>query len=219
MKKETIVFWFVGTNAAGKSTQAALLHKYLRQSKYFQNKLFSGEESGIKWKFTQCSEASANLGNFNHPLLITNGDKTLDCCGTDTLSTKAQIIRSFKEAKKNFSIITVEGVMATGQWFKFLSTPDTHLCMILCDIELEVCLKRLKKRRANKHEINIFNVEDFSEKTIENISGKVRGFKSLWNNIAHKCDSRLLLNVNSYDKYQLNEQIIHFFENHILVDL
>lgn len=215
---ENIILWFIGANATGKTTQAALFHKYLQGKKrHFGLSYKDGTtEGGVKWKYTICSEMSSNLGRMNHPLLVPNGDKALDCCGTDTLSTKVQIMESLKRAKKASSIVVVDGIMATGQWIEFLKDESTHVCLIFCDIDIDTCLKRLKKRRAQKLGVSIFDVDEFTEKTVENITGKVNGFRSLWLRMYDQCDSRLKIDSNQFDKHQINEQIIDYFENHIL---
>ncbi len=212
---DNLTIWFIGSNAVGKTTQAALLHLHLREAYQpdFVSKIQEfqlGEElkkhqmgiGVVECKYTVVSPVSVNLGAFNHPMTSQEGVKTNDCCGTDNLQTKVQIIKSYEAAKKLYPIVVVEGIMATGQWINFLKT-DNKLMLILLDCPEETNFKRLRARRAHRLKVGIDEVI-LSERTQENLTGKLRGFRSLFDRMKPHVDVAL-----SLDTSELSIQEIH----------
>lgn len=221
MEKKNLVIWIIGSNSVGKSTLAANLHLYFIQKfsetgdfdlQYFMQNVQENEA-----KFTICSPVSVNIGKFNHPLLTQEG-KTNECCGTDNVANKQSIIESVKLAKQTCPIIIIEGIMATGQWIDFLSDDETEVCLILLETELEANLKRLRQRRAKKLGCLLSEVPDFDTKTIENISGKVRGFTSLFHRVEQKCEHKLILYSHLYNPKQILEQVVTYLQGSVFFD-
>lgn len=190
---DNLVIWFIGANAAGKTTQAALLHKYFRdvfdEGKQHLNKYVKEERNGTLVSYTVLSPVSTNVGKFNHPITSVVEDNTTATCGTDTINKKEQIIASFEAALAETPIVIMEGVMATGTWIDFLKRKGVELVLIHMEMDTEDTLARLLARRAEKTgktELEMF--EQLQEKTIKNIDGKVRGFRSMYKKLSPLAD-------------------------------
>lgn len=244
-KMKKIVIWLVGSNATGKTTQAALIHKKLRSELYLAKFVQGSDEYDVDWIYTQCGEYTANLGRFSHSALLSEYEMEVaeakvekwiklekknstiisrgalkkakqhlkylqptDCCGTDTMSKKAQIMAAFETTTSSPSrIIVVEGIMATGTWIDFLKTKNTVVFMVHLKISLEDNVMRLRARRAAKKNITP-NLVEFKPKTMQNISGKIRGFESLYKRMEPKTDYNMEIdameNINV-----INKKILH----------
>ena len=228
---KNIVIWFIGSNATGKTTQAALFHNLFRNDDTRTRIFESKEGKELIWRYTQVSPKTANLGRFSHPLTVKKElvklkeefkddyltqirkIKPLDCCGTDTLQTKAQIIESFKKASERSKFVVVEGIMATGKWIDFIKNDNNIVFLFLLDIELEENLKRVKSRKANKQGVSIEDVV-VGDNLEKNISGKIRGFQSLFKRVKDKCDYSLSLDAKE-DKKKLHNKILNFINEKI----
>lgn len=192
--KNNLIIWFIGSNATGKTTQAALLHLYFRrlfdeEKKNHLNRYVQKVVDGIPVKYTLLSTVSANIGHFNHPITSELEDKTTMTCGTDTINKKEQIKKSVELALREVPIVVVEGVMATATWIDFLAGKDKELILIHMSLDLETNLKRLLQRRSNKKQIDFKDsLEALTEKTLKNIEGKVRGFKGMFEKLKKEAD-------------------------------
>lgn len=187
-EKQKLTIWLLGGNSTGKTTQSAHIHLMLRELydaqdfvsvvRYFQEEI-DGEI--IKYFYTKVSPVSANLGIFNHPLTTAqnSGIKTNACCGTDNLSKKVQIQLAYIAAitDPDIKVITVDAIMATGQFIEFLSNSESKLLTILFDCTETTNFKRLAQRRAVKLGIEPSEVV-LAEKTKDNLRTKLKNFRS-----------------------------------------
>lgn len=212
MSKDKLTIWLLGSNATGKSTQAALIHLLMRKlikAEDYQSKFCEFQEDGIKYSYTKVSPISANLGIFNHPLTSKEGEKTNACCGTDRLSTKEQIYRAYLAALNDpdIKIITVDAIMATGQFINFLNNSESRLLTVLLDCTENTNFKRLAARRGAKLGIDPSEVE-LSERTRENLSTKLRNFRSTFSRTKDQADNSLSISTDDFDISQVNSLIV-----------
>lgn len=186
---KNIVVWFIGGNAVGKTTLALALHKHLKSLSESQHDpiLVEKKLNDIKYKYTIFSEYSSNLGDLT----------STQCGGTDTLSTKEQIILALKECKMVTPVVVAEGIMATGQWINFLKDKDTFVLLVHLRLSLKEDVKRLKKRRSEKKGIPIEEVV-ITENTMSNIQGKLNGFESLYQRMKPLCDHSIQLDASKF---------------------
>jgi len=206
--KEKLTIWFLGSNSVGKTTQCALLHLLLRdvynQSNY-RSRVIQAHENGVTSYYTKVSPVSANLGIFHHPLTAVTDPsvKPNACCGTDKLSTKAQIELAYRAALADpeVTIITVDAIMATGQFLNFLVNENSLLFTILLDCTEEINFKRLAERRAAKRGVEPSQII-IDDRTKENLSSKLRGFRSMYEKAKPKSD---FFKVFSTDLMLINE--------------
>ena len=185
------VIWFLGANASGKSTLAALVQKEL--SRLYPRNGHPGadfvidQDNGVILTLT--SRCSTNLGKFNHPALYEGKVKTNACCGTDTLPKKALIARALEvAASNNYQFIFVEGIMATRQWVD-LFPEGYRILLVLLDIDIDNCMLRLIQRRSEKSGLEQREVlESLTEKTVENVTGKINGFRRMYDDLILRRD-------------------------------
>lgn len=197
-KKLTI--WFLGSNATGKTTQCAKIHLMFRDmcdQPDFVSEVRFFEVDGIKYSYTKVSPISANLGVFNHPLTSGEGIKTNDCCGTDRLSTKAQIVAAYVDAisDPDIQVVTVDAIMATGQFIEFLRNDESKLLTILLDCTENTNFKRLAERRAKKAGINPSEIV-LAEKTQKNLSTKLNNFRNTFKKASAISDHSLVISTD-----------------------
>jgi len=201
-----IVIWIIGGNSVGKTTQARLFHDYFSELAGEQTKpeLVKWTEQGVELKFTLFNSFSANLGD-----LTTN-----QCGGTDTLNTKHQIVESFNEALKQRPVVIVEGIMATGQWIHFLKTKETRVFLFYLSMTDKQNFNRLRKRRAEKQGVEWTTIE-LKEKTMDNLSGKLRGFESLYNRMKDLVDESYKINVDGKLPFDVFDKVLIRFEKFV----
>lgn len=214
MDKQKATIWFLGSNSVGKTTQSALFHLYMRDiygEPNYQSQVIEVQENDIKTFYTKLSPVSANLGIFIHPLTTQDkSTKTTACCGTDRLSTKAQIELAYQAAlaDPDVLIITVEAIMATGQFINFLANDESKLMTVLLDCHENTNFKRLAQRRGKKLGIDPSEVI-ISDRTKENLGGKLRGFRATFERVKPKSDfavsiSTDILSIDDIFKNLLN---------------
>lgn len=185
------VIWFLGANASGKSTLSALIQRELSQIfprlEPVESDFIRDQQNGIILTLT--SRFSANLGKFNHPVLYEGKVKTNACCGTDTLSKKALIARALEVAGSNeIEFVFVEGIMATRQWVDIFPK-DYRVLLVLLDIDIEHCILRLIQRRSEKTGLSQAELlESLTEKTVENVTGKINGFRRMYDDLILRRD-------------------------------
>lgn len=204
MKK--IIIWIIGSNSTGKTTQAALLHKSLGS----KNPKIVKKDGAVITLF----DNSINIGSFKHP--ITGGfEKVTQCCGTDTVNKKELIKQSVDLAFEHEQpILILEGVMATGTWPEFLQRSDSKLAVLHMKTTLKSNLRKLRKRRAEKKGLKPREVV-FSDKTIKNIEGKVKGFENMYWKVLPLCDYGMQIDSNQ-PKNKIHDSIIYWMNNVIL---
>jgi hypothetical protein len=193
---KTIVFWLIGSNACGKSTQARKICEELSDGGLMRYKISKmGKDSEEYYEYTTFIPGIygvdiANLGR------ITNQQ----CSGTDTLGKKQHIINSYLQACEDSDVIVIDSIMATAQFYEFIRQKDVILFTVLLDyLDPEDNFSRLKLRRAKKKAIRVEDVE-LDEKTKINVSGKIRGFKSLFDRVKVKSDIAMCIPAtNSID--------------------
>jgi len=189
---QNYVIWFLGANASGKSTLSAKVQAKLR--KLFPRGCkpeadFINDQGTII--LTKTSRVSANLGKFNHPVLYQDPIPTNACCGTDTLPKKALIARALEVAgyePNEIKFTFVEGIMATRQWIDLF--PKGHqILLVLLDIEIDHCMLRLIQRRSEKKGLEQNEVlESLTEKTVANVTGKINGFRRMFEDLKLRRD-------------------------------
>lgn len=189
---QNTVIWFIGANASGKSTLSANVQYKLR-------KLYSrGSDPGFdfvhengKVLLTRTSGLSCNLGKFNHPKLYQDPIKTNACCGTDTLPKKELISRALEVssyAPNGIKFIFVEGIMATRQWVDLFPS-GYRILLVLLDISIDHCMLRLIQRRSEKKGLEQSEVlESLTEKTVANVTGKIAGFRKMFDDLKLRRD-------------------------------
>jgi adenylate kinase family enzyme len=196
------LIWIMGSNASGKTTQSKLLHNLL--SEIDSKKFYEEKEKSIK---------TTLFNNTSHIGLL----KDNQCTGTDTISNKQGIENSFNYLVKNYGdkIIIVDGILCTGQWINiFKSFPNTKIAVILLDFpDLMENLQRVLRRRANKvllkesgkSEEEIFDelISSLDERTVKNMSSKIKNFRSLYDRVKNECDLHFSIDAS------LTENKIH----------
>ena len=198
--EEKLTIWFLGSNATGKTTQCAKIHLMFREmcdTPDFVSEVREFIVDDIKYSYTKVSPISANLGVFNHPLTSASGIKTNDCCGTDKLSTKAQIVAAYVDAisDPDIKVVTVDAIMATGQFIEFLRNDESKLLTVLLDCSENTNFKRLAERRGKKAGINPSEVI-LAEKTQENLSTKLKNFRRTFEKAAVVSDHSLAISTD-----------------------
>lgn len=211
MKNDNLIIWLIGGNSVGKTTQARRIHSHLcglSDVKDHQSEIVRWIEQDKKCSYTLMSPLSANLGELAGTA----------CGGTDTLNSKFQIQRSLEEAKKVRPIVIIEGIMATGQWAEFLSVDRSVLLTILLDVSEETNFQRLRQRRGLKLGIPPSEVE-IAVKTQENLSSKLRGFRSLFSRVSDKSHYKMILNTEYLNIDQVTKAILPTVNDIILSEL
>jgi len=187
MMVNKLCIWIIGSNSVGKTTQARLLHEYFAELYGVQPnpQLIKIQDKGLEVKLTTFSPFSVNLGDLT----------TSQCGGTDTLGTKNQIISAYNLALQISPVVIVEGIMATGQWIDFLKQDKVHVILIYLRMSDDLNFERLRNRRAIKKGISVEEVI-LTEKTKDNVIGKLRGFESLYERMKNQCDYFMKVNVD-----------------------
>lgn len=196
MKNKKLLIWLMGSNATGKTTQSKLLHESISGLK---NKELITEHlsDGILLKAT-LFDHSGHVGHL----------KDNQCTGTDTINSKDGVDASFCYLldKDDISYIIVDGILCTAQWMNiFKQFPDqVEILVVLLQFPtLEDNLRRVVERRVCKKiddcgndgaDIEIFDIlveqglENLEEKTLKNVGGKFKGFKSMFEKVKPDCD-------------------------------
>lgn len=199
-----LCIWIIGGSGVGKTTLAVNIHNFFKKiyADECKTKVFGFGEDNKEFLYTEVSPFSANLG------ILSNSQ----CSGTDTLSTKERIKNSFFLAKKNYPVVIIEGIMATGTWIDWIKEhEDVELFTIHITISDEENLKRLKIRRSKKKQCSPEEII-IEQKTKDNLSGKIRGFASLFGRVKHKSDYFLEINSENFCPSQTSDQVINFLK-------
>lgn len=201
--KNKFVFWFIGSTGSGKTTQSRLFHKFYNEMSDDENiypqikpiKNSSVNPNKPYSYFSLMSNNTANLGRWTGK----------PCCGTDTLSTKAQIESSLFFALMERDIVIIDGIMATGKWIDFIRAhKNIKLILIHLKIDTELNELRVRERRAAKSNLPIEEVI-LEVKTKENILRKIKNFSNLYRKLKDEAD--LALEVSASDS---PESISHY---------
>lgn len=199
----------MGSNASGKTTQSKLLHETLSDS---DKKLVSLKFGEIIVKATKFKH-SGHVGHL----------KDNQCTGTDTINSKEGVDASFCYllGENDISYIIVDGILCTAQWLNiFKQFPrEVEILVILLQFQtLEQNLRRVVERRACKMIDNVGNdgadIDDFDNivdyeitniqpKTLKNVGGKFKGFKSMYNKVREQCEYSIEIDAS------LNQNDIH----------
>jgi adenylate kinase family enzyme len=193
MENKAKLIWFLGSNASGKTTQSKLLHEAL--SDPTSKKLITENFGEVELKAT-IFDNSCHVGHL----------KDNQCTGTDTINTKSGIDLSFCYLlSQNPKYIIVDGIMCTSTWLDiFTQFPDSvDIIVILLQFPtVEDNLKRVVERRVCKMiekggndgaDIADFDYtveyefDNLEQKTIKNVSGKFKGFKSMFEKVKTSC--------------------------------
>lgn len=189
---QKLLIWIMGSNASGKTTQSKLIHETL--SNLTSKKLITEDLEEVQIKAT-IFDNSAHVGHL----------KDNQCTGTDTLNSKIGVDASFCYLySQDVDYIVVDGILCTAQWLEiFRQFPIKILVILLQFPSLESNLLRIAERRTYKQieaggndgaDIADFefivqwHYDEFAEKTKKNISGKIRGFKSMYDKVSKDCD-------------------------------
>jgi len=165
-----LIIWFIGGNSVGKTTQARVIHDFFSDILDDRSiEIVEWIENNKKIAYTKMNAFSTNVGRLT--------DR--QCSGTDTMGSKFQIFRSFDEAFDASQVVIVEGIMATSKWIELFKAKDAVLWTILLDVSEDVNFMRLRQRRSVKLGIDPSEVQ-IARKTQENLSSKLRGFRSLY---------------------------------------
>ena len=208
LQENKLVVWIIGTNGSSKTTQARMLHEYFRNIagdiirpllfEYDKNGCGSGSNSSQTYfYFTKMGSLSSNLGNL----------KGNACSGTDNLGKKEQVILAFKKALQHTPVVVLEGIMATGQYIEFLKTDETIVYLVHLTLTEDALFDRLKHRRATKTGLGIESVI-IAPKTRENMLGKLKGFKSLFERMKSRVDLSREIDSTKLTKEQIHKIIV-----------
>jgi len=193
---KTIVIWFLGSNGSGKTTQCKKIHSKfysLQRDVHYKDKDLS---------YTITGGVAGHVGMLS--------DKA--CCGTDTISKKEDITKAFNILlSKGVSIITVDGIMATGTWPEFLKTPQTLLITVLLDVDEELNFKRVQMRREKKNG----STDELAEKTKDNLRGKIRGFRSMYQRTRDVSDCSIYIECLDKNEKEIYEELIEGINNYL----
>jgi uridine kinase len=138
------------------------------------------------------------------------------CTGTDTISKKEMIREGYELLlNKGVKLIIIDGIMATTTWLDFLKNDKSKLMVVLLDFPtVEDNLERVIQRRIKKKpkdELKI--IESITEKTMANLEGKIKGFRSLYNKVIPYSDAVLKLEFNDPDlSSKISNTIIQLLE-------
>lgn len=209
MSNRKIAVWFIGGNSAGKTTQARMLHDHFRYVagdiippilfEYTKDGWGAGnaKRSEVHHFFTKMGSFSSNLGNL----------KGNACSGTDNLSTKEQIMFAYNVALRHTPVVVIEGIMATGQWIEFIKKENVIVYLVHLTLTEDALFDRLKQRRATKRGQSIESVE-IAPKTRENMLGKLKGFKSLFDRMKSRVDLSREIDSTKLNKEQIHKIIV-----------
>lgn len=193
------VVWFLGSNGTGKTTQTKSLLNVLGNKNNIE--IITGKEEDTEFKYTKYGNVSA-LG------IISDRD----CCGCDTLSTKAMIRLSYLKAIEDTDIVFIDGIMSTNTWIEFIREREVKVLVVHFKISLEENLLRvLQRRNQTLEEMG----DDRFMKLHDNLKGKIKGFQSSFNKQISNCDSNLeILATEDKDKIttKIIEEITKFYE-------
>ena len=212
---DNLIIWLIGSNASGKTTQAALIHKHFRKlfkDDYLPRFKMVMMDDEMKTFWTDTSSATANVGIFKHPIIY-DGQKPTECSGTDTLSKKVQIQKAFEVACDERPIVIVEGVMATGTWIDFIKQPNNKVILLLMDISVKEDLIRIQKRRAKRKGVDWQEIK-ITDKTEKNITGKVSGFKRMFEKLKPRVDESYIIDGEQSIK-KIQKQIRKIIKNNL----
>jgi adenylate kinase family enzyme len=174
---KTLVIWFLGSNGSGKTTQSRKIHSYFGN----EEKQIHKDKNGYSYTIT--SGEIGHVGKFSNN----------QCCGTDTIQKKEDIQKCFEELlSKNLTIITLDGIMATGTWPEFLMSDKTILLPILLNVSESLNFDRVMQRRFNKKGV----MEELDDKTKENLKRKIKSFQSIYS----RCPSKHKLKIECEGK-------------------
>lgn len=191
MKKKNLI-WLLGGTATGKTTQSIQLHKHLNN---FDSDSFKWKAKDYVKKF-QVGRVKTTLTVYKNSIHI-GRISFADCCGTDTLGKKEQIIKAYQLAlrmkQKN---IIIDGIMATGKWIDFLKVDKVNIFLFLLHFNnVDLNLKRLEQRR--KIDLLPDNEKALSEHTSNNVIGRRRYFNSLFQKLSLENDIHLSELINA----------------------
>ncbi len=200
-----VVLWIIGGNSTGKTTCARKIHEYFREIAEIQhNPAILFKENQIKYTFY--SNLSCNLGDLTKS----------QCGGTDTLGKKDVIIATYNKAIQKYPIVVIEGIMATGQWIEFIKfKPEIKVFLLLLNMTPEANFNRLKQRKGIKSSKPTTEIL-LTQKTMDNLSGKLRGFQSLFNRMQPFVDDSLQLDVDDLSISQVWSQVLPRLTNFII---
>ncbi len=185
IQKAKLIVWLIGSNSSGKTTQSRMLHDFFGNGKMEVNKRIS--PMGFNLKYTTFGSNIANLGVI----------QDTDCCGADTISLKEDMVMSYQYACEASEIVVVDAIMATGSYIEFLrhSIPDpVKILLVHLDISEEANFQRVRSRRATKRGKDL-DEEQLSLKTRQNLAGKIKGFKSLFQRMQPLVDKAIIVNA------------------------
>lgn len=205
--KSKLCIWIIGGSGVGKTSLAASIHKTIADlTGQKVNPLIVGwGEKEKEFVFTKMSKYSSNLGTFG---------KTA-CGGTDSLSTKDRISKSYLEAIKFTPIVVIEGIMATMTWENWIRKPqNTKLFLIHIEISPEENFKRLRNRRAIKQNIKPKDVV-LQPKTLDNLRGKLSGFRRMYDKLKANSDYNIQLRSDVLSQERCAEIIKQYMLDHI----
>lgn len=176
MKKKSLI-WLLGGTATGKTTQSIELHKRLNG---FKNDSFKFKAKDYVRKI-KAGEVKTALTVYNKTIHL-GRISFADCCGTDTLGKKEQIIKAYEIAlKMDRKYIIVDGIMATGKWIEFLDNSNVNIFLFLLHFgSVAENVKRLIERRKDP----ISGDEAMlSEHTIFKVVDRRKYFNNLFNKL------------------------------------
>lgn len=203
-----LAIWIIGGSGVGKTTLAIEIHKIISEitDSKLKSKVVGWGEKEKQFLFTHMTKYSAHVGSLGGTA----------CSGTDTLSTKDRISKSFQEAIHHYPIVVLDGIMATATWFDWLKAePNVKLFLIHIEISPEENFKRLRNRRAIKQNIKAENVV-LQPKTLDNLRGKLKGFANLYRKIAPKSDYHIQIRSDVLSRERTVEIVQKYMIDHIL---
>ncbi len=204
------VLWIIGGNASGKTTQSKLLHQKLSGDKYkhiVQFEFINSKNNVDKTSYT-LYQNSAHVGAM----------RDNQCTGTDSLSTKDQIEMSYLTLMDNFKMnyVLIDGIMSTQSWVEMIlqAQPDETYLVLLTFDKIEDNLKRVQERRFIKNQTFINGMkylEPLKDKTISNVTGKWRGFYSLFMRV-HKQFTAYKIIDATLSREKINNEILKLIQ-------
>lgn len=190
------VIWMIGSNGSGKTTQMRNLVRALNSDK---GKKFSIKQKEFDYCYTVFEDMCV-LGKIGEN----------QCTGLDNVFSQLKVEGVFrsldKSMKEDKSIVLIESIMATFNWYKSImqvfekTEEEARLIVFHLDFSIHHNLTRIQKRRAKKNGREDWYNIVLEDTTYKNIASKNGNFRALANKIKAENEQVFTLKAEESEK-------------------